>query len=336
MGLARIGVVAVLLVAGWAAAAPGPAAVPPRPDPGTAAEGPSAVDRVRPAVVGLRVRVPADRLSAVTLGTERSGTAVLLDRDGLAVTVGYLVLEATWLEARLDTGFTVGARVVGHDLESGLALIRLDATRAPYPTVPLGEAAAVSPGDPVSIIGALAEGPTLGLAARVTAVRPFVAYWEYMLERAFRVAPTHPAFGGAALVDADGRLIGLVSLRLPAGHVAIPIDLLAPVREAMVLDGRPARPPRPWLGLRALDAEGGILVAGLTPGGPAARGGLREGDVILHVAGTRVVDVTDFYRRLWARAIGEDLELGIVRDGTPATVVVRPRDRYAAYQFRSP
>ena len=61
----------------------------------------------------------------------------------------------------------------------------------------------------------------------MTGVGPFVAYWEYLLDRAVFVAPHHPAFGGAALVDPDGALVGVVSLRLPAGHLAIPIDLLA-------------------------------------------------------------------------------------------------------------
>ena len=319
-----------------AGAAPAPQGTLPRVAPATAPEGPSAVDRVRPAVVGIRARVPADRPSAATLGTERWGSGVLLDADGLAVTVGYIVLEAARLEVRLDSGFVVGARVVGHDFESGLALIRLDAARAPYPAVRLGQAPVVAPGDPVAIVGAVEGDRTLGLAARVLAVRPFVAYWEYMLERAFRVTPLHPAFGGAALVDQDGALVGLVSLRLPDGHVAIPIDLLAPVREAVVRDGRPARPPRPWLGLRALDEDGAVSVAGVTPGGPAAQAGLRPGDVIVRVAGTRVADVSHFYRRLWAGPVGQDVELSLLRSGVPTTVIVRPRDRYAVFQFRSP
>jgi S1-C subfamily serine protease len=325
-----------LAAAAAVGAAPEPRSGLPRLNPGATPEGPTAVDRIRPAVVGIRAHVPGDRLSVATLGKERWGTAVVLEPTGLAVTVGYLVLEAAHLEVRLDTGFTIAARVVGHDFESGLALIRLDPSRAPYPAARLGRPDAVAAGDPVAIVGAMAEARAVGLAARVTAVRPFVAFWEYMLDRAFRVAPLHPAFGGAALVDADGALIGLVSLRLPDGHVAIPIDLLAPVREAVVRDGRPARPPRPWLGLRALDVDGGVAVGGLTPGGPAAQAGLREGDVIHRLAGTRVADVSDFYRRLWATPIGGELELSILRDAIPVTVTVRSRDRYAVYQFRSP
>jgi S1-C subfamily serine protease len=188
----------------------------------------------------------------------------------------------------------------------------------------------------VAIVGAGAGGPAVGLAARVTRVGPFVAFWEYLLEGALFVAPHHPRFGGAALVDADGALVGVVSLRLPDGHVAIPIDLLAPVRDALVGRGRPARPARPWLGIRAVDAGGGVGVAGVSPVGPAHAAGLRPGDVILRVNGDRVGDVESFYRRLWTGAPGRPVELGIARDGGLASVTVRPADRYTIFEFRSP
>src|SRR5581483_7524647 len=101
--------------------------------------------------------------------------------------------------------------------------------------------------------------------AHITAVRRFVAYWEYLLEQALLVAPRHPDFGGAALVDADGALVGVVSLRLERENLAIPIDLFTGAREALLAQGRPARPPRPWLGVRAAAADGGIAIAGVSP-----------------------------------------------------------------------
>jgi len=56
----------------------------------------------------------------------------------------------------------------------------------------------------------------------------------------------------------------------------------------------------------------------------------------VRVAGTRVADVSHFYRRLWAGPVGQDVELSLLRSGVPTTVIVRPRDRYAVFQFRSP
>ena len=116
----------------WAGrAAPTPAGA----TPGAGRHGADAVSRDpgRAAVVGLHAHVPPDRPSAATLGEERAGSATVIDPDGLAVTVGYLVLEAARIEVTLEDGRRTTARVVGHDFESGLALIRLDPGGAPYP-----------------------------------------------------------------------------------------------------------------------------------------------------------------------------------------------------------
>lgn len=333
-GAAVLAALLGLLLVGGARGAPPPAPGPPRPEPGAAASTPSAVTRARTAVVGIQTRIPPDRPSTATLGEERAGSATVIEPDGLAVTVGYLVLEAARIDVTLEDGRRTTARVVGHDFESGLALLRLDPAGGPYAAARLGQSAGLAPGQPAAIVGVGATAPAVGVMVRVTSVGPFVAYWEYLLDRAVFVAPHHPAFGGAALVDPDGALVGVVSLRLPAGHVAIPIDLLGPVRDAMVRTGRPARPPR--LGIRAVGIDGGIGIAGVSPVGPAHAAGLRPGDVIVRLNGERVADVGAFYRRLWAEPVGQPLELGVWRDGAIETVTVRPRDRYTTFEHRSP
>ncbi len=333
---ARLAALLGLLLASEAPAAPPPAPGVPRPEPGAAAGTPSAVTRVRGAVVAIQTTIPPDRPSVATLGEERAGSATVIEPDGLAVTVGYLVLEAARIDVALENGRRTTARVVGHDFESGLALIRLDPAGGPYVAARLGQSAGLAPGQPAAIVGVGAPAPTVGVMVRVTSVGPFVAYWEYLLDRAVFVAPHHPAFGGAALVDPDGALVGVVSLRLPAGHLAIPIDLLGPVRDAMVRTGRPARPSRPWLGVRAVALDGGVGIAGVSPTGPAHAAGLRAGDVILRVNGERVADVEGFYRRLWAQLVGQPLELSVWREGALQTVTVRPRDRYATFEHRAP
>jgi len=335
MRTAVCGAALTLALVGGAGAAAPPASAP-RPEPGAAASTPSAVTRVRAAVVGFQSLVPPDRPSAATLGEERAGSATIIDPEGLAVTVGYLVLEAARIDVTLEDGRRTTARVVGHDFESGLALIRLDPSGVPYPAARLGQSAPLAAGHPVAIVGVGPSGPAVGVMVRVTGVGPFVAYWEYLLDRAVFVAPHHPAFGGAALVDPDGALVGVVSLRLPSGHLAIPIDLLAPARDAMVQTGRPARPPRPWLGIRAIGVDGGVGIAGVSATGPAHAAGLRAGDVIMRVNGERVPDVESFYRRLWAQPVDQPLELGVWRDGAVVSISVRPRDRYATLGTQNP
>lgn len=324
---------AVTLAAVVTAAAPRPPE--PRLDPGGAAAVPTAVSRVSPAVVGIRAQVPPDRPSAQTLGTERSGSGVVIDPDGLVLTVGYLILEASAVEVALADGRVVSARVLGHDFESGLGLLRLS-DGGPYPAAALGRSAGVGVGQPVSIVGVGDERRILGRTARVSAVRRFVAYWEYLLEQALIVAPAHPAFGGAALVDPDGAVVGIVSLRLEGENLAIPIDLFPPVREALIRDGRPATPPRPWLGVRAVAIDGGVAIAGVSPAGPAYAAGLRHGDLVVRLNGDRVADLEDFYRKLWRTAIGGDVELTVHRSGQLETVRLQPRDRYGAFHFRHP
>jgi S1-C subfamily serine protease len=260
---------------------------------------------------------------------------VIVDPDGLVLTVGYLVLEASAIEVRLADGRTLPARVAGYDFESGFGLLRLPAGPR-YPAAPLGRSDAVAPGQPVSVVGVTDDGQAQGVPARVTGARRFVAYWEYMLDRALFVAPQHPAFGGAALVDPDGALLGIVSLRLERENLAIPIDLFLAARDDLVARGRPARPARPWLGVRAVAIEGGVAIAGVSPSGPAQAAGLRHGDVIVRVNGERVADLEDFYRKLWRLAAGSEVELGVFRDGQLETVAVRTRDRYTIFRTPAP
>lgn len=333
----RLGPLAGVLAAGLLGSltAAAPRSTPPRLDPGTAPDAPTAIHRARGAVVGIRASVPADRPSAATLGTERTGSAVVITADGVAVTVGYLVLEADRIEARLADGRVVAAHVLGHDFESGLGLIRLDG-RDPYPALALGRSDGLTPGTAVTIVGMGEERPAMARPGRIGAVQPFVAYWEYVLERALLVTPLHPAFGGAALVDDNGALVGIVSLRLPSGHVAIPIDLLRPVQAALVARGRPPGPGRPWLGIRAVAIDGGVGVASVSPAGPAHGAGLRPGDVIVRMNGERVADVGDLYRRLWQVPLGGAIELAVFREDRLETLTVPARDRYSVFQFRAP
>jgi len=329
---------ALALVVGLALAsaeAAAPRVSTPRLDPSTAQEVPTAVARVSPAVVAIRAQVPPDRPSASTLGPDRAGSGVVIDADGLVLTVGYLVLEATSVEVTLADGRRLAARVVGHDFESGLGLLRLPAG-GQYRAAVLGRSDPVAPGQPVSVVGMDEDRRPLGIPATVTGARRFVAYWEYMLERALFVAPRHPAFGGAALVDPDGALLGIVSLRLERENLAIPIDLFPPVREALLAQGRPSRPPRPWLGVRAVAVDGGVAIAGASPTGPAHAAGLKDGDVIVRVNGDRVADLEDFYRKLWRTPAGSQIELTVYRNGRLDTIALRSTDRYSVFRFRHP
>ena len=293
---------------------------------------PSHIDRVAPAVIGIRVEVPPDRPSVATLGALRLGSGVIFDRAGYALTVSYVLLDAAWIDVTLHDGRKVPARLVGLDLESGLGVIKLDGA-GPWPAAALGDSTRMAVGDVTGTVGLDEDGALVASLGKVQAIRPFAASWEYMLERALVVAPSNPSFGGAALVDAAGAVVGITSLRLgeaPFVNLAVPIEQFLVGKDELIAKGRvESRRPRPWIGLYTRERDGGgVVVAGVSPNGPARTAGFRPGDVIVRVNGAEVSSQAEFYRRLWLGLVGQDVQLVVMRETRLEAITVRSVDRY--------
>ena len=293
---------------------------------------PSHIDRVAPAVSGIRVEVPPDRPSVATLGALRLGSGVIFDRAGYALTVSYVLLDAAWIDVTLHDGRKVPARLVGLDLESGLGVIKLDGA-GPWPAAALGDSTRMAVGDVTGTVGLDEDGALVASLGKVQAIRPFAASWEYMLERALVVAPSNPSFGGAALVDAAGAVVGITSLRLgeaPFVNLAVPIEQFLVGKDELIAKGRvESRRPRPWIGLYTRERDGGgVVVAGVSPNGPARTAGFRPGDVIVRVNGAEVSSQAEFYRRLWLGLVGQDVQLVVMRETRLEAITVRSVDRY--------
>jgi S1-C subfamily serine protease len=312
----------------------------PRHDPRQVSELPTFVQRVEGAVVGLRVRAAEDGPSVATLGAQRFASGVIFDRRGFAVTVSYALLDAASIEARTRDDRTVPAQVVGIDLESGLGVVKLEGD-GPWPVASLGQSRDAAPGALTGTVGVDEEGNLVWVASVLQSIRRFSAYWEYMLDRAFMVAPGSPSWGGSAVVDAGGNVIAIASLRLgPAPHVnlAIPLEKFAPVRDELIAMGRVvSRPPRPWLGLYTVEGDGGIVIDGFSPVGPARAAGLQKGDRIVGVNGVPVTAQAEFYEQLWRGRAGDVVALSIARAGAAARVIaVRSIDRRQLFRTTSP
>ena len=294
--------------------------------------------KVRDAMVWVHSEIPADARTAASLGTERFGNGVVIDSEGLVLTIGYLILEAGRTEVAVPGGEIVPARVVGYDHETGFGLLRAARPLALEP-LRFGNSSALEAGTPVLILSVGAQPVTPGF---VVARRAFAGYWEYLLEDAILTAPPHPQFGGAALIGADGRLLGIGSLWInvaakgappKSGNMFVPIDRLKPILEDLIENGRPSTPRRPWLGVNTNESAGRVFITRVTPGGPAAGAGLKAGDVIVGVAGRRVADMADFLRKVWARgAPGEVILLDVLQPGRGDMAIkryqVRSIDRY--------
>ena len=292
------------------------------------------LDRALASVVGLTANVPADAFTAETLGTERGGNAVLI-RDRVALTIGYLIMEADSVWLVPTEGPAVPGHVLAYDQETGFGLVEALA-RLDLPALPLGRSAAAQIGERVVVAGA--GGRQHSVAARIVAKEEFAGNWEYVLDEAIFTAPAHPNWGGTALIGPDGHLIGIGSLQIqqasprsPNEHLnmIVPIDILEPIFEDLLTLGRPNHPPRPWLGLYATEIEDRIVIVGIGNRGPAQRADLRPGDIVLAVAGTEVKNLAGLFRRIWSLGrAGVEVPLLIYRDGRTFEVRVTSGDRH--------
>ena len=291
------------------------------------------LDQVLDAVVLLRAEIPEDAFTGSTLGTERIGYGAVIRENGLVLTIGYLITEAETIWLTTNAGVVVAGHALAYDQATGFGLVQpLGNLRAPALT--RGSAAAVAPGDQVFVIGH--GGRSHALKAKVFAKREFAGYWEYLIEDALFTVPAHPQWGGAALVDQGGRLIGIGSLLLQEtvgneadqGNMFVPIDLVEPILDDLIARGRAARPPRPWLGMYTQQAEGRLIVGGLAPGGPAERAGVNAGDLVLGVAGERTASLADFLRKVWRLGgPGVEVPLMLARQGDVLRLKVQSADR---------
>ena len=285
------------------------------------------------ALVGLRAIVPSDAFTAETLGTERAGNGVLI-RDGVVLTIGYLITEAQTIWLHPADGHPVPAHVLAYDQETGFGLVQALA-RLDLPTLPIGRSRDAKIGDPVVVAGA--GGRRHSVAARIAAKQEFAGNWEYVLDEAIFTTPAHPFWGGTAMIGGDGALLGIGSLQVQqvrdSGtaeplNMIVPIDILKPILEDLLTLGRPNHPPRPWLGLNATEIDDKIVVARVSNGGPARRANLRTGDVVVAVAGTKVSDLAGFFRKVWSLGkAGVQVPLTIYRDGRTIEARVASGDR---------
>lgn len=319
--------VAILMLIGLHLAMPG--AMPAR-----AAE-PAQLDpeRVVRSIVGISATVPADSQSARTLGTDREGSGVVIDGSGLILTIGYTVMEASQIQVTTADGRSYPANMVAYDPVSGFGLLRAEMGFS-APWLRLANSDVVKEGDTLL---ALSGGDNRGAAAvKVVGKREFAGYWEYLLDEALFTFPPIRAFNGAALVNREGRLVGIGSLlvaeavegRSLPGNMFVPVSTLEPILADLLAYGRRQEPARPWLGVTLREEMGRLLVEKVSPRSPAESAGLRPGDWIVGVGGQRFSGLADFYRKLWGLGpAGIVVPLEVMRGSTLTPVPVTSADR---------
>ncbi|HET9974799.1 MAG TPA: trypsin-like peptidase domain-containing protein [Streptosporangiaceae bacterium] len=294
-------------------------------------------ERLTPKVASLRV--PRSGQSQGRAG-ESLGSGVVFTGDGFLLTNAHVVGQSTAGTAEFADGTSAPFRVVGADPLSDLAVLRANGP-TPEPAE-LGEADALKVGQLV-----VAVGNPLGLAGSVTAGvvsalgRSLPARGRVIEDVIQTDAALNPGNSGGALADADARVVGINTAVAGVGlGMAVPVnDTTRRIISALMRDGRvrraylglamiPGPVPAQWRD--RLGRSKGLLVAQVVPNGPAARAGLRQGDLLLTVGGKPVAVSQDLQRLMFSEAIGRPLAITVMRNGALVDVIAEPSELVAA------
>lgn len=300
------------------------------------------IEDVIGSLVRLKTIINPDGRTTETLGREREGSGVVIDTSGLVLTIGYLMVEAHAAEITTSDGRTHAAEVVGYDHDTGFGLLRASSPLNVKPMA-LGTSSSLSVGQ--RVIAAAAGGPDFLGAVQVASKREFAGYWEYLLDEAIFTEPPVPWWSGAALVNSEGRLVGIGSLVVgdasksgepTPGNMFVPVDLLGPILGELIGSGKVSGPQRPWLGITTHEISGHLLVARVVHGGPAEKAGLQAGDIITAVHGKRTASLPALYREIWSQgSAGVTVPLDIVRAGEKQRLEVKSAGRRDFLRLRS-
>jgi serine protease Do len=268
------------------------------------------------------------------------GSGVIISSDGYIGTNNHVVQGADEVLVALDDGRELKAKVVGRDPQTDIAVIKVDAKN--LPAVTFADSSKIEVGDRVLALGnpfGIGETVTTGIVS-AKGRRPGLGldYEDFVQTD----AAINPGNSGGALVDVEGRLIGINTAILSRSGgfqgvgLAVPSNLVSQVADGLVKHGKVVRG---YLGVGAQDltpalaeslglkAGRGALISDVQPDTPAAKGGLKNGDVITAVNGQPIEDANKLTFTVGAVAPGTKLELDVVRDGKTETVSVTTAER---------
>jgi serine protease Do len=259
------------------------------------------------------------------------GSGVIISADGYVVTNNHVVDNADTVTVALNDGREFTAKVVGRDPQTDIAVIKVDAKD--LPAVTFADTSKVEVGDRVLAIGnpfGIGETVTSGIVSatgrRVGILQDVQGYEDFIQTD----AAINPGNSGGALVDVDGRLVGINTAILSRNGgfqgvgLAVPSNMVSHVADSLVKTGKVVRG---YLGVGIqnvtpalaesfnLKTRDGALVSEVVEKSPAAKAGLKEGDVILAVNGQPVTDANKLTLAMSSLAPGTKLSLDIVRDG---------------------
>ena len=267
----------------------------------------------------------AARESVVSIQTRGgSGTGFVTGADGTIVTNAHVVGSATTVQVQFADDETATGRVTGVDRSSDLAVVKVDVGRR-LKALSLADSTAVRTGQLAVAIGSpfgLSQTTTAGIVSGTG--RHIQAPDGFQIDSVIQTdAPINPGNSGGPLLDAQGRVIGVNSQIASQSGGSVGIGFAVPsntVRDVIPRLERGESIRRAYLGVSTSGGTGGVTVAAVSSGGPAADAGLQVGDVIRSVAGERVADSDDVAAAIQDRRPGEQVSIEIRRGGSDQTI----------------
>ncbi len=275
------------------------------------------------------------------------GSGVIVSPEGYLLTNNHVIEGADDIEVQIADGRQVSARIVGTDPETDLAVLKIDLDR--LPAIAFGHAPALQVGDVVLAIGNpfnVGQTVTSGIVSALERNQLGLSTFENFIQTD---AAINPGNSGGALVDAAGNLVGINTaiFSRSGGSMgigfAIPVDTARQVMESLVKDGQVTRG---WIGVEPRDltpelaesfglpVKEGVLITGVLAEGPAARGGLRPGDVVTSIAGASVANTAQLLSAVAALKPQSTAAIGVQRGGQTLDVTLivaqRPKARTQA------
>ena len=273
------------------------------------------------------------------------GSGVIVSPAGYLLTNHHVIEDADEIEVQLSDGRKAGAKVIGTDPDTDLAVLRIALDK--LPVITLGDSEQIAVGDVVLAIGnpfGVGQTVTSGIVSALGRNQLGINTFENFIQTD---AAINPGNSGGALVDAQGRLVGInTAIYSRSGGsmgigFAIPVSIARSVMEAILRDGKVTRG---WIGVEPqeltpelaayFDTElrEGVMITGVLQNGPAARGGLRPGDVITGVAGQPVRNVAGLLTAVATLPPGQPARLDVVRRGARQQLQVIPEQRKTSRQ----
>lgn len=298
--------------------------------------------RARPWVVNVNVGTTQETLFG-DVQVSGTGSGIILRSDGHIITNAHVVEGSGAIEVTLASGDKLPATIIGTDIETDVAVIKVD--RTDLPGAVLGSVKDLQVGET-----AVAIGSPLGLEQSVTA--GIISALGRRVERGDQTplfdmiqtdAPVTQGNSGGALVDGSGAVVGINAAIAASPEVgaegiafAIPVDVAVAVAEELINSGRATHP---WLGITGetitprsaeeFGVEQGAFIREVLSNGPAARAGLRPNDVVVSFAGERIESMDDLVVAIRSHRVGEQVEMVVVRGGERITLQATLGDKPA-------